>query len=101
MPAATDALRYVVCYDIPNDGRRARIARCLDDYGDRVQYSVFEMLLDRRLFDNLVADLSARIDPAEDRVNIYPVCAACMKKSVFLGLSSDEVRPGEEIVFIV
>jgi CRISPR-associated protein Cas2 len=100
MPAANDALRYLVCYDISDTPRRTKLAKCLDDYGGRVQYSVFEMVLDRRLFDNLVADLTALIDPSEDRVIVYPICAACLKKAVFLGLSADEVRPGDEIAFI-
>ena len=36
----------VVAYDIPDDRRRTRVAKVLEDYGDRVQYSVFEMNLD-------------------------------------------------------
>lgn len=99
--SSADALRYLVCYDIPDTPRRDKIARKLDDYGARVQYSVFEMVLDHRLFDNLVADLNALIDPAQDRVNVYALCAACMKKALFLGLSETDERPGSEIVFIV
>jgi CRISPR-associated protein Cas2 len=91
----------VVCYDVPADRRRTRIAKCLDDYGGRVQYSVFEMVLDHQLFDKMVAELSELIDPCEDRVIVFPVCAACCRKAVFLGQSATETRPGEEIVFIV
>jgi len=96
-----ETLRYLVCYDIPDTPRRTRIARCLDDYGGRVQYSVFEMVLDHRLFDNLVAVLTTLVEPSQDRVIIYPICAACQKKAVFLGLAELEIRPGDEIVFIV
>jgi CRISPR-associated protein Cas2 len=91
----------VVCYDVPANARRTRIAKCLDDYGGRVQYSVFEMVLDRPLFDTLVAELKGLIDPREDRVIIFPVCAACCRKAVFLGLAATDTRPGEEIAFIV
>lgn len=35
------ARRYVVAYDVPDDRRRARIAKRLGSYGDRIQYSVF------------------------------------------------------------
>lgn len=100
-PTSSDALRYVVCYDVPVNSRRSRIAKCLDDYGGRVQYSVFEMVLDRRLFDKLVAELSELIDPCEDRVIVVPVCAACCRKAVFLGLSATDTRPGDEVAFIV
>ncbi|MBI2190414.1 MAG: CRISPR-associated endonuclease Cas2 [Planctomycetes bacterium] len=70
-------------------------------YGDRVQYSVFEAILDRVLFDNLVNDVKAIIDPAEDRVVIYPLCAACVKKHVALGTTREYIEPGEDLVFIV
>lgn len=33
--------RYLVAYDIGDDRRRTRVAKCLGMYGDRVQYSVF------------------------------------------------------------
>ena len=35
------ARRYIVAYDIPDDKRRTRLAKCLMSYGDRIQYSVF------------------------------------------------------------
>jgi len=92
--------RYVVCYDVPDDKRRTRLAKCLDGYGDRVQYSVFEAVLDGLLFDNLLKDVNSLIDPAEDTVFIYPLCAACAKKRASLG-RTPEVFPGDEEVFIV
>ncbi|MBC7317262.1 MAG: CRISPR-associated endonuclease Cas2, partial [Chloroflexi bacterium] len=36
---------YVISYDIPNDRHRLRIAHLLEGYGERVQYSVFEVWL--------------------------------------------------------
>jgi CRISPR-associated protein Cas2 len=33
--------RYVVAYDIASDTRRVRVAKILESYGDRLQYSVF------------------------------------------------------------
>ena len=33
--------RYLVAYDIPLDSRRTALAKKLESYGDRVQYSVF------------------------------------------------------------
>jgi CRISPR-associated protein Cas2 len=98
---AGDALRYLVCYDVPDTPRRTRIAKCLDDFGTRVQYSVFEVVLDQPLFGKMVSELTALIDPDQDRVNVYPVCAACLKKAVFLGRSAGQQRPGCEIVFVV
>ncbi|PMC76074.1 MULTISPECIES: CRISPR-associated endonuclease Cas2 [unclassified Brachybacterium] len=36
-----DAHRYLIAYDVPDDRRRTRVARALEEFGDRVQYSVF------------------------------------------------------------
>ena len=41
-------ISYLVCYDIDDDSERARAARVLEAYGERVQYSVFEVHLTRK-----------------------------------------------------
>lgn len=41
MSPRADAHRYLLAYDVPDDKRRARLAKELQKYGDRVQYSVF------------------------------------------------------------
>lgn len=51
---------FLVCYDLENDRERQRVARILLRYGERVQYSVFEVQLAdagaiRRLCDELRA----------------------------------------------
>ena len=33
----------LLSYDVANDNRRTRLARFLKDYGQRIQYSVFEV----------------------------------------------------------
>ena len=37
---------FLVAYDIPDDGTRTQVANELENWGDRVQYSVFECDLD-------------------------------------------------------
>lgn len=34
-------LRLLIAYDIADDARRGRLAKLLESYGDRIQYSVF------------------------------------------------------------
>lgn len=36
---------YLVCYDIANDFRRARVLKTMKGFGDHLQYSVFECQL--------------------------------------------------------
>ncbi len=43
---AAKRLRYLVSYDIANAKRLRRVAKTLESYGTRLQYSVFECPLD-------------------------------------------------------
>ena len=49
---------YLVSYDITSDKRRRKIAKILENYGKRIQYSVFECDLDeagyRKLYREIV-----------------------------------------------
>ena len=69
---------YLISYDIPDDRRRVRLAKTLKDYGGRVQYSVFECIMDQDLLDQLVHKITAIIDEKEDSVRIYALCASCV-----------------------
>lgn len=83
---------YVVSYDIPDDRKRNRISKALLDFGTRVQYSVFECILDNKLLEKMVAKLTKMIS-AEDSVRIYALCARCEGVAKVLGkgeLSKDE-----------
>ncbi len=75
----------VVSYDLADDRRRTRLAHNLKDFGERVQYSVFECLLEPEQVDALRARIARLIDPAEDRVRIYRFCEDCGAKVEFLG----------------
>jgi len=68
---------YIISYDIPDDRRRTKIAKTLLDFGDRVQYSVFEAKLDKKLLDKLIQKLIEIIEESEDSIRVYPLCAAC------------------------
>jgi len=70
----------VVSYDIADDRRRRRIFKLMQDYGSRVQYSVFECLLDDTQFRELRRQVKALIRPKEDNVRYYPLCAGCREK---------------------
>jgi len=52
----------VVSYDVPDDRRRTRLAKILKDFGARVQYSVFECLLEDEQVDALRKRVERLID---------------------------------------
>lgn len=77
---------YVVAYDIRDDRRRTRVANILEDFGDRAQYSVFEMELDRpERIKALHRRLENAIEPSEDGVPSYFLCRDCHQKATVLG----------------
>jgi CRISPR-associated protein Cas2 len=67
---------YLVSYDIEDDKRRNRVAKTLLDFGSRVQYSVFECIMDDTLLEKLYARLS-KIASDDDSIRIYTLCAKC------------------------
>jgi CRISPR-associated protein Cas2 len=66
----------VVSYDIPHDRRRARLHRELKNFGTRVQYSVFECVLDPKDFLRLQTAVQRVITP-DDHVRYYRLCERC------------------------
>ena len=64
---------YLICYDICDPKRLARVARYLSGVGHRVQYSVFAAELTKRGLDAVLADLEQIIDTREDDVRAYPL----------------------------
>ena len=76
---------YVVSYDIPDTKRRTRLSKCLEDFGDRVQYSVFECILDEELREKMIRRVRAIISEEEDKVRIYSICAGCERSIMVLG----------------
>ncbi len=84
---------YLVSYDISDTPRRTKISKILDDFGDRVQYSVFECLIDNELLEKMVLRLQKVVKEAEDSIRIYSVCGNCEKVVRIIGqgdVSKDE-----------
>lgn len=63
-----DVRRTLVCYDIPADKRRTRLAKVLESHGDRVQYSVFVIDVSPARLLRLKDKVKEIIDVDEDSV---------------------------------
>ena len=75
----------VVSYDSPDDRRRNRVCKLLKDYGERVQYSVFECLLRPEELKRLRERLKPLLVPEEDDVRFYRLCENCRRKTTVWG----------------
>ena len=83
----------LISYDIPDDRRRTRLAHALKDFGHRVQYSVFEANLDDEQTARLRTRIAALIEPVENGVRIYRICAECAGKLEIQGLGRPTQDP--------
>lgn len=75
----------VIAYDIPDDKRRTKVAKILEGYGERMQYSLFECKITKVQYLRLRAQLEEVIEPEEDEVSFYFLCEADVKRIVRLG----------------
>lgn len=70
---------FIVCYDITDPRRLARVHRALSKEAIALQYSVFLFKGDDRQLDRLLQTLEALIDKRRDDVRAYPVPARGLK----------------------
>lgn len=70
----------VIAYDITEPKRWQRIVTLCQDFGVRVQYSLFECWLEDAEFERLWAGLQAEINPATDRLIAYHLDAAAVRR---------------------
>ncbi|HDQ99628.1 MAG TPA: CRISPR-associated endonuclease Cas2 [candidate division WOR-3 bacterium] len=75
----------IVSYDIVSDRRRNRVHNRLKDYGERVQYSVFECRLKPAELAVLRKELSALVSARTDRVRYYQLCENCQARTISCG----------------
>ncbi len=83
---------YLVTYDIPSsesgDRRRARVAKRLESYGLRVQFSVFEIEISPERLPKILAEIELLLESSEDSLRVYPFCGTCREKTLRLGVGA-------------
>jgi CRISPR-associated protein Cas2 len=80
----------VIAYDIVSDRRRNKLVKLLKDYGQRVNYSVFECELEKQSLPGLKKKVSEIINMKKDSILYYELCNACKEKRVSIGIKKFE-----------
>jgi len=91
---------WVLAYDVSDDQRRTRLADVLEDFGDRVQHSVFEIIADGPQYEILKRRILTVIEPSEDRVRLYPLCRQCAGKSLDLGVGQPAAFEQPDVIIV-
>jgi CRISPR-associated protein Cas2 len=93
----------LVTYDVslvrPGGARRLRrVAKACQDYGQRVQFSVFEIEVDPGQWTALRAKLESLIDPAQDSLRYYYLGANWRRRVEHVGAKAAADLGGPLIV---
>ena len=94
LPGADTMLR-LIAYDISDPRRWRRICETCEDYGVRVQLSLFECWLDDDAFAGLWERLQGMLDVNEDRLVAYTLDGSSVRKRRTAGQS---MRCTEKVV---
>lgn len=94
---------YVVSYDVntsTSSGQRRlrRVAKICENYGIRVQNSVFECVMDYSTFLVFKDKLISEIDPIADSLRIYPMGKNGRDKVIHVG-SKDIIDVQDTLIF--
>lgn len=87
----------VISYDIEDDRRRTKVMKTLKNFGQWVQYSVFECDLTKEQYLKLSRRLEKLIDSRRDSIRYYFLCEKCAGKILRVG----GVSPRDDSMFFV
>lgn len=67
---------WLVAYDVRDDRRLRRVAKHMEGYGERLQYSLFRCHLSKREVERLRWELSKILMPS-DSLMVIGLCGTC------------------------
>ena len=70
---------HLISYDIRDPKRLREVAKTLEGYGTRVQYSIFRCLLDQASLEKVHWELN-QIMTDDDDLLVIPLCRDCSAK---------------------
>jgi CRISPR-associated protein Cas2 len=78
-----------VCFDIQDDKKRRILGEWLEEYGIRVQRSVFEIEISKSKLKKLIEKIANEIDEKEDSVRFYYIHNGSIEKCKWLGFGGE------------
>lgn len=85
-------MNMIIAYDIADSRRFVKIGKLMEDYGVRVQKSIFEAEMDERTFNEMRARIERLIDKRVDGVKYFPLCDRCADRPIALGVCAESPR---------
>ena len=69
---------YFISYDVSNPKRLNKVAKTLENFGIRIQFSFFFFFLEKEQLEELKASLLELLDKNQDSLLIYSLCDVCV-----------------------
>lgn len=93
---------WLIVYDIRDTKRLAKISKCVESYGWRVQKSVFESTASDETIGQLKSRLEKLMDIEEDFVLFFEVCERDFQKKMVFGknIEKDDKITDEDFVIL-
>ena len=87
----------LVAYDITEPKRLRLVAKACEDYGFRIEKSVFECDLNESDYTAFWTQLQGLIDEKKDSLVSYRICKSCQDETDFAGVLK---RPKKQEVYL-
>ena len=68
---------YLYCYDIADPKRWRKVSKRLEQFGLRVQKSIFQCDAPRGVHARIIRELRAEMNRRADSLRVYPLCKNC------------------------
>lgn len=94
-------MRLIGVYDISVERTRRRVAALFSEYGVRVQMSAFELDVTGTEAADIRHRVASLVDPTTDRVALYPVDRAGLRRVVWIGAGPLQSIPEEKPRYFV
>ena len=76
----------IVSYDIVDNKRRTKLAKKMCNFGQRVQYSVFECIVDKQQYKKMKKQALTFVDLKKDSLRLYRLCNDCKRHIESFGI---------------
>jgi len=90
----------LVVYDVADDERRNKVAKALEGFGRRLQYSIFECRLSEADFERMRARLTELLVLDEDGLIIVELCSRCAERMEVLGAVRSPRPEGKGLIVV-
>lgn len=75
----------VISCDIEDNRRRSKVCNEIKNYGEHIQYSVFECDISKIQIKKLKMNLNKIINKRQDNIRYYFLCQRCLYKLIIQG----------------